>query len=142
MSACDFGSDSIRRTCRSKVAGVERRPLLRKIEQLLVRWRTPQEEGQPRGECRIAKAICTARAHVRRFALDAEDELRTGQETPQREVDPGVEAAAIGAPCLKNASSACEVFTRHVAAIGAARQGQQGSSARRPLLPQRLRDGT
>ena len=67
----------------------------RRVEQLVVRNAAPEEERQPRGEVEVGHAIGSARRESRRIALGAEDELRAGEHTPQRQIDAAVEAAAV-----------------------------------------------
>jgi hypothetical protein len=77
----------MRRSCRSSTAG--------ELQQLVVRDRAPQEERQPRGELDVAQPVGLAGGHRRGIALDAPDELRTGQDALQRELDAALEPAIL-----------------------------------------------
>ena len=84
-------SASIRRTCCSSTAGSFSLPLPASVEQLVVRNAAPEEERQTRGELEIADAVARRRARRSRIALDAEQELRAGEQTLERQLDAGLE---------------------------------------------------
>ncbi len=93
----------------------------RHAQQLIVRDAAPQEERQPRRELEVADAIDRAGRNVRRIALDAERELRAGQNPLQRRLHARVECALLAAKHVEVVQP-FEIARCNLAAIGTARK--------------------
>ena len=78
--------------CRS-TAGSCSLPALASAEQLVVRNAAPQKEGQTRSQIQIVDSIDGSGSRIGRIFLGAQNELRTGENTLQRQFDPGIETA-------------------------------------------------
>ena len=125
-SACAFGSASMRRTCCSSTAGFCSLPCAASAEQLVVGNAAPEEERQPRRQLEIAEAIGGARRHAGRVALDAEQELRAGEDAAQRQLDAARRTCP--PPCgraRRTRAARCRSASRDGAAVGAARERRQ-----------------
>ena len=112
----------MRRTCRSSTAGFFSSPLAAALEQIVVRNAAPQEERQPRRQREIRQAVRGAGSDARRIGLDAQQELRTGEDAAQRHVDAAVEGAGLLAPAREEVEQHLQIGGAHVAAVGAPRK--------------------
>ena len=67
-----------------------------------------EEEGQARRQLEVAEPIIGSGRNILRIADDAEQELGTRQQPPERELDPRLEAARV-APLVVKAEQDIEV---------------------------------
>jgi hypothetical protein len=133
------------RTCCARTSGQHPADLLRQdvrlaqllalsqLQEIVVRDALPQEEGQPRRELQIAQAVDAAR-RIRAIFLDAQHELRRGEQRLEGAGDARVEGPA-GAPLGIDRHQLVDVGFGAVAAIGAPRQVEQDPPRARVFLP-------
>ena len=107
-----------------QLAGAAQLAALGRGQQRLVGDAAPQKEGQARGQLPVAEAVGGARPRVRRIELEAEEELRAGQQPPQRGLDARLEPAARPTG-LVEADELPHVGVRRQAAVGAPRQRRE-----------------
>ena len=120
------------------------RALLGRIEQRLVRDAAPEEERQARGDLHVAQAVRLSGGGTGGVAFHAQEEIGVDEHPLQRELDTGVEAAAVLPAAVEEAEQRVQVVRRHRPAVGAPRQprddiGGAGSLVlgRRGLRPAR-----
>ena len=108
-------------------------PALGHIEQLVVRDAAPEEERQAGRQLQVADPVALPGLDPFRIALDAEQELGTHQQPPERHFDAAIEAA-FGAPPVVEHKDPLDVFVGNGPAVGPSRDGRQDLPRARGLL--------
>ena len=91
----------MRRTCCSSTAGSVQLILAGDVDQFVVRNAAPQEEGQARSQFEIGDPVRLAGRDVCGLTLGANQELRAGQNAPQRQLDAVLEGPFVAAFLIK-----------------------------------------
>ena len=110
----------------------------RQLDQLGVRHRVPDEERQPRRQVDVADPVGLPGLGQRRRALEAEHELRAGQQRLQRRLDAGLEVVALASLAVE-LHQRFDVFVVRRPAVGLAGEAGQNLARARNLVGRRGR---
>ena len=114
---------------------IRQRSALGRVEQLFIGDAAPQEERQARRELQVAERVHLSRRSAGRVLLHAQEEVRIDEQSFQRELDAGVEAALRLRPSVpEELEQRLDVPIRRRPAIGEAGQPRHDPLGARVFL--------